>query len=112
MGGVFLLGYACLEGTTERSDGNRARSVRRDGARTMCLEGTTPQDRLLLESRTERNDSNQVRSAWEIQLIRYGLEKSRLVAMYKELSFGVVPSSLIRTLRARLLSLRSVVPLL
>ena len=59
-------------------------SVRRDGARTMCLEGTTPQDRLLLESRTERNDSNQVRSARVIQLIRYGLENSRLVAMYKE----------------------------
>ena len=41
------LGIKCLEGTTERSDYNRARSVRRDNARTMCLEGTTPQDRLL-----------------------------------------------------------------
>ena len=44
MGGGFLFGIACLEGTTERSDGNRARSVRRDEANLMCLEGTTPQD--------------------------------------------------------------------
>ena len=35
----------CLEGTTERSDGNRGRSPRIGGARPMCLEGTTPQDR-------------------------------------------------------------------
>ena len=35
----------CLEGTTERSDGNRVRSARIGEARTMCLEGTTPQDR-------------------------------------------------------------------
>ena len=34
----------CLEGTTERSDSNRVRSARIDGTRTMCLEGTTPQD--------------------------------------------------------------------
>ena len=33
----------CLEGTTERSDGNRVRSARIGEARTMCLEGTTPQ---------------------------------------------------------------------
>ena len=39
-----MFGNACLEGTTERSDGNRARSVRRDEANLMCLEGTTPQD--------------------------------------------------------------------
>ena len=37
----------CLEGTTERSDDNRARSARIGYARTMCLEGTTPQDVLL-----------------------------------------------------------------
>ena len=34
----------CLEGTTERSDGNRVRSARKGEARPMCLEGTTPQD--------------------------------------------------------------------
>ena len=34
----------CLEGTTERSDSNRVRSARIGEARTMCLEGTTPQD--------------------------------------------------------------------
>ena len=34
----------CLEGTTERSDGNRGRSPRKGEARPMCLEGTTPQD--------------------------------------------------------------------
>ena len=34
----------CLEGTTERSDGNQARSVRWDDANPMCLEGTTSQD--------------------------------------------------------------------
>ena len=33
----------CLEGTTERSDGNRGRSPRIDKSRTMCLEGTTPE---------------------------------------------------------------------
>ena len=38
------LGVKCLEGTTERSDGNRVRSARIGEARTMCLEGTTPQD--------------------------------------------------------------------
>ena len=34
----------CLEGTTERSDGNRVRSARIGEARPTCLEGTTPQD--------------------------------------------------------------------
>ena len=34
----------CLEGTTERSDGNRVRSARREDTHSMCLEGTTPQD--------------------------------------------------------------------
>ena len=34
----------CLEGTTERSDGNRVRCARIGEVRTMCLEGTTPQD--------------------------------------------------------------------
>ena len=38
------LGVKCLEGTTERSDGNRVRSARIGEVRTMCLEGTTPQD--------------------------------------------------------------------
>ena len=33
----FLFGYACLEGTTERSDGNHGRSPRISDARTMCL---------------------------------------------------------------------------
>ena len=32
------LGVKCLEGTTERSDGNRVRSARIGEARTMCLE--------------------------------------------------------------------------
>ena len=44
---ICLLGdlcVKCLEGTTERSDGNRVRSARKGEARTMCLEGTTPQD--------------------------------------------------------------------
>ncbi len=41
----FDLGVNCLEGTTERSDDNRGRSPRIGKARTMCLEGTTPQDR-------------------------------------------------------------------
>ena len=44
----MLVGLAfcakCLEGTTERSDSNRVRSARIGEARTMCLEGTTPQD--------------------------------------------------------------------
>ena len=38
------LGVKCLEGTTERSDDNRGRSPRIGDERTMCLEGTTPQD--------------------------------------------------------------------
>ena len=32
----------CLEGTTERSDGNRVRSARKVTLPAMCLEGTTP----------------------------------------------------------------------
>ena len=44
MGGGFLFGNACLEGTTERSDGNRVRSARREDTHSMCLEGTTPED--------------------------------------------------------------------
>ena len=40
------LGVKCLEGTTERSDGNRGRSPRIDESRTMCLEGTTPEDKV------------------------------------------------------------------
>ena len=40
------LGIKCLEGTTERSDSNRVRSARKGMERTMCLEGTTPQDLL------------------------------------------------------------------
>ena len=40
----IAMSIKCLEGTTERSDGNRGRSPRIDEARTMCLEGTTPQD--------------------------------------------------------------------
>ena len=39
------LGVKCLEGTTERSDGNRVRSARIGDMRSMCLEGTTPQDK-------------------------------------------------------------------
>ena len=38
------LGVKCLEGTTERSDGNRGRSPRICVTRMTCLEGTTPQD--------------------------------------------------------------------
>ena len=34
----------CLEGSTERSDGNRGRSPRIVVTESMCLEGTTPQD--------------------------------------------------------------------
>ena len=34
----------CLEGTTERSDGNRGRSPRIVVTEPTCLEGTTPQD--------------------------------------------------------------------
>ena len=44
MGGGFLFGNACLEGTTERSNGNRVRSARREDTHSMCLEGTTPKD--------------------------------------------------------------------
>ena len=44
IGTLIDLGVKCLEGTTERSDGNRVRSARKGEARTMCLEGTTPQD--------------------------------------------------------------------
>ena len=40
--GVLLA--ICLEGSTERSDGNRGRSPRISAKCTMCLEGTTPQD--------------------------------------------------------------------
>ena len=39
---VHVYERLCLEGTTERSDGNRGRSPRIVNARTMCLEGTTP----------------------------------------------------------------------
>ena len=46
IGTLIDLGVKCLEGTTERSDGNRARSVRLNKDGTMCLEGTTPKDRL------------------------------------------------------------------
>ena len=42
--GLVELCVKCLEGTTERSDSNRGRSPRIVNARTMCLEGTTPQD--------------------------------------------------------------------
>ena len=38
------LGVKCLEGTTERSDGNRGRSPRIVVTESMCLEGSTPQD--------------------------------------------------------------------
>ena len=44
---LLEVGIKCLEGTTERSDDNRVRSARLDDARSTCLEGTTPQDRLL-----------------------------------------------------------------
>ena len=44
IGTLIDLGVKCLEGTTERSDGNRVRSARIGEVRTMCLEGTTPQD--------------------------------------------------------------------
>ena len=44
IGTLIDLGVKCLEGTTERSDGNRVRSARKGEARTMCLEGTTPKD--------------------------------------------------------------------
>ena len=44
IGTLIDLGVKCLEGTTERSDGNRVRSARIGEARTMCLEGTTPKD--------------------------------------------------------------------
>ena len=33
-----------LKTTTKRTDGNRGRSPRIGEAKTMCLEGTTPQD--------------------------------------------------------------------
>ena len=46
------LSVKCLEGTTERSDGNRVRSARLGLPRTMCLEGTTPQDRLYSHRRS------------------------------------------------------------
>ena len=39
---VHVYERLCLEGTTERSDGNRGRSPRIVNARTRCLEGTTP----------------------------------------------------------------------
>ena len=42
------LSVKCLEGTTERSDGNRGRSPRIDAPMTMCLEGTTPKDMYLI----------------------------------------------------------------
>ncbi len=45
---LIELGVKCLEGTTERSDGNRVRSARNNAVRTMCLEGTTPQDMYLI----------------------------------------------------------------
>ena len=35
----------CLEGTTERSDGNRARRARGKGMDKICLEGSTPKDK-------------------------------------------------------------------
>ena len=38
----------CLEGTTERSDSNRARSVRINEDGKMCLKGTTPKDWLFI----------------------------------------------------------------
>ena len=44
VGNNISLRTICLEGSTERSDGNRVRSARICVASTMCLEGTTPQD--------------------------------------------------------------------
>ena len=44
------LSVKCLEGTTERSDGNRGRSPRIDAPMTMCLAGTTPKDMHLIHS--------------------------------------------------------------
>ena len=44
VGNNISLRAICLEGSTERSDGNRGRSPRISTTRTTCLEGTTPQD--------------------------------------------------------------------
>ena len=44
VGKKISLRTICLEGTTERSDGNRVRSARIGEPKTMCLAGTTPQD--------------------------------------------------------------------
>ena len=44
----FDFGVKCLKGTTKRSDDNRGRSPRNNDDWTMCLEGTTPQDRHLI----------------------------------------------------------------
>ena len=48
MQGVKLC-VKCLEGTTERSDGNRVRSARISTKRTMCLEGSTPVALLIVQ---------------------------------------------------------------
>ena len=97
-------------GTTERSDSNRARSVR------INEEGTTPKDSslyiatsLLFSRPYLINCISQALRTWLLSLRSVLLSSSNL-------SCGVVPSRHIvlapsrRTLRARLPSLRSVVP--
>ena len=108
---VCKINTKCLEFSCKRAQ-SRTCSGYAERSRKSQRRGTTPQDRLLLESRTERNDSNQVRSAREIRLIRYGLETVGLWQCIKSLSFGVVPSRhlvlILQTLHFRI-SLRSMI---
>ena len=97
------LGVKCLEGTTERSDGNRGRSPRIDDVRTMCLE---------FSCKREQSSLLELPSAAE------NLKEEALRHRTCSLNIytGVLPSrqnfhdSIHRALRARLSSLRSVLP--
>ena len=103
-------------GTTERSDSNRARSVRINEDGTMCLEGTTPKDSSLYIATSLLFSRPYLISCITRALRTWLLSLRSVLLSNSYLSCGVVPSRHIvlapsrRTLRARLPSLRSVVP--
>ena len=111
-----VISTKCLEGTTERSDSNRARSVRINEDGTMCLEGTTPKDSSLYIATSLLFSRPYLISCITRALRTWLLSLRSVLLSNSYLSCGVVPSRHIvlapsrRTLRARLPSLRSVVP--
>ena len=67
---VCKISTKCLEGTTERSDSNRARSVRINEDGTMCLEGTTPKDGIYKHSHRRTARPFLWRSAFQARRVR------------------------------------------